>query len=248
MRKKTNFLIYPLLIMGVFLVFASSCEKDDDDDHGGNNSTGPDISYGEFTDPRDGEVYKTITIGGNEWMAENLRATRYNNGDVIPQLEDANTWIDASGGAWCSYDNNPENDVIYGKLYNWYAVNDERGLAPEGWRVPTNEDWIILEDLAGGEIIAGGKLKATGTIEAGTGLWHDPNTGATNETGFTALPGGYRFDYGLFHYIGDNGRWWSATEYNDDYAWNRYINYNGNSVYKRYNDKECGFSVRCLRN
>jgi uncharacterized protein (TIGR02145 family) len=188
---------------------------------------------------------KTVTIGDQVWMAENLNVDKFRNGDPIPQAQTAEEWQQAGENrqpSWCYYENDPANSKIYGKLYNWYAVSDWRGLAPEGWRVPSDEDWDKLIKLIGAEEVAGGKLKATDTT-----YWKSPNTGATNETGFTALPGGNRLSSGYFNGIGVVGGWWSATEHNTNYAWFRYMTYYDSNVDGDYDIKELGFSVRCLR-
>ena len=191
----------------------------------------------------------STTICDQDWMVKNLDVTTYRNGDPIPQVIDPSAWVELTTGAWCYYDNDPANSAIYGKLYNWYAVNDPRGLAPVGWHVPSDAEWTMLSNCLGGYSIAGGKMKSTGTIEAGTGLWLSPNTGATNSSGFTGLPGGYRLGYGTFVSIGNFGCWWSSTELDTDGAWYRYLYYNtggvgtdGDGIYKL-----SGFSVRCLR-
>ncbi len=168
----------------------------------------------------DGNVYKTEIIGDQEWFAENLKTTRYNDGAAIPHVTDDRQWSNLSTGAYCWHDNDRNNGKIYGALYNWYAVNTGR-ICPDGWRVPTDEDWTTLVNYLGGEGIAGGILKATGALEAGDGLWDDPNYGATNETGFSALPGGLCWSLGSFGNIGNYGYWWSATEYSAAHAWYR---------------------------
>jgi uncharacterized protein (TIGR02145 family) len=127
-------------------------------------------SSGTVTDI-DGNVYQTVTLGGQVWMAENLKVTRYRNGDPIPCVNDASAWSGLSTGAYCHYNNDFNNAAIYGRLYNWYAVSDSRNIAPGGWHVPTDTEWQTLVDLLGGSSVAGGKMKTTGTIQAGTGLW-----------------------------------------------------------------------------
>ena len=189
----------------------------------------------------DGNIYETVIIGDQEWMAENLKVTRYRNGDDIEYVTDNDQWANLSTGAYCYYNNDANNSDTFGSLYNWYAVNDSRGLAPEGWRVPTDDEWQTLVDYLGGSSVAGGKMK-----EAGTAHWNSPNTGATNESGFTALPGGYRSGNGNFFNLGNNGYFWSATEYSTYYAWSRELSYNYAQVYRYYN-KQHGFSVRCIR-
>ncbi|MDD5529167.1 MAG: fibrobacter succinogenes major paralogous domain-containing protein [bacterium] len=196
------------------------------------------------TDDKEGNTYKTIKIGEQVWMAENLNVSHYRNGDTVPQVQAAKEWINLTTGAWCYYENNVENGKTYGKLYNWYAVNDPRGLAPEGWHIPTDDEWTILTNCLGGEDIAGGKLK-----ENCTTLWWSPNTGATNKSGFSALPGGHRGDNnGAFGVIGNGGYWWSATEFNATYAWSRLMYYDYANVYRKGYNKKYGFSIRCVKN
>lgn len=147
-----------------------------------------------------------ITICEQTWMQKNLSVSSYRNGDPIPYVPDAAEWNSLTTGAWCYYNNDPATESTYGKLYNWYAVNDPRGLAPQGWHIPDNGEWITLENCAGGYFVAGGALKETGTA-----FWTSPNTGATNSTGFTALPGGMRTGGGSYLAMGDIGNWWSAS-------------------------------------
>jgi uncharacterized protein (TIGR02145 family) len=158
----------------------------------------------------DGNVYQTVTIGGQEWMAENLKVIHYCNGDSIPNVTDAGVWTSLTTGAFCEYNNNVNNVATYGRLYNWYSVNDSRNIAPAGWHVPSDADWKQLEMTLGmsqsqadatgiRDTTEGAKMK-----EAGTTHWLTPNTGATNESGFSALPGGYRyFNYGTYMDMGN---------------------------------------------
>jgi uncharacterized protein (TIGR02145 family) len=184
----------------------------------------------------------TIVIGTQQWMKENLDVLTYRNGDVITQITNTTDWGSATTGAWCYYNNDPANGAIYGKLYNWYAVNDPRGLAPQGWHIPTDAEWTTLGTLLGGDAAAGGKMKTTGTTR-----WTTPNTSATNESGFAGLPGGLRYDDGLFSGVGYVGYWWSATESNPTNAWYRFLfNNNGTLGWPSHN-KRHGVSVRCLR-
>ncbi len=202
----------------------------------------PNLTYGTMTDI-DGNVYKTITIGTQTWMAENLKTTKYRNGDLIPNVTDGTAWSALATGAYCWYNNDVANKATYGGLYNWFAVADTRNIAPTGWHVPTDAEWTTLTTFLGGESVAGGKLK-----EAGTSHWSSPNTGATNSSGFTALPGGYRLNNGgSFYDVGTNGNWWSSTAYGASNAWNRALNYYFAYAYRYYNNKQYGFSVRCVR-
>ena len=192
-----------------------------------------------------------VTIGNQVWTTKNLDVTTYRDGTPIPEVKDADAWKNLTTGAWCYYENSTANGTTYGKLYNWYAVagihdNDRntpnKVLAPTGWHVPTNAEWTTLIDFLEGESIAGGKMKATGTT-----LWTAPNTGATNSSGFTGLPGGCRSSNGPFYDIGNNGVWWSSTEYGTTSALNRGLSYYYGAAITGGNDEEDGFSVRCLR-
>ena len=145
-----------------------------------------------------------VQIGNQIWMTKNLNVSRYRNGDPIPQVTDPIQWNNLTTGAWCYYANNTANGKIYGKLYNWYAVNDPRGLAPIGWHVPSDTEWTILTSSLGGQFVAGGKMKSTT-------LWNSPNAAATNSSGFFGLPGGYCYQ-GFSFPSGNTGHWWSSTE------------------------------------
>lgn len=195
-------------------------------------------SYSQVTD-KDGNEYKTVTIGSKEWMAENLKVEHYRNGDPIPQVQDEKEWKKLTTGAWCYYENKTENGVTYGKLYNWYAVNDLRGLAPEGWHVPSDAEWKELEEYLGGKDVAGGKMKSTT-------LWLSPNKEATNESGFTGLPGGYNED-SRFKLIEKYGCFWSSTEVTTIGAWCRLLKYNIPDIQRDNNHKRNGLSVRCVK-
>jgi uncharacterized protein (TIGR02145 family) len=187
------------------------------------------------------DALPTIQIGTQKWMKENLNTSFYRNGDAIPQITNATDWASATEGAWCYYNNDPVNGEIYGKLYNWYAVNDPRGLAPTGWHVPTDADFTTLITTLGGTAVAGGKMK-----EAGTSHWTTPNTGADNSSGFGGLPGGWRNYQGQWVPMGDEGLWWSATEISTQ---GRYIYLASDSAACNFygNPKNDGKSVRCLR-
>ncbi len=183
-----------------------------------------------------------VTIGTQVWTSKNLDVSAYRNGDAIPQVQDPKAWANLTTGAWCYYDNDASNDTKYGKLYNWYAVNDPRGLAPNGYHIPSDAEWAELSDYSGGTSEAGTKMKSTGTQ-----YWQSPNTDATNESGFSGLPGGYRNYDGTFYDVGYGGDWWSSTEDGAGDAWSRDLNYFNGGV-GRYDDgKGGGFSVRCLR-
>ncbi len=192
----------------------------------------------------DGNVYQTVTIGTQEWMAENLKVIHYRNGDVIPNVTDRVLWTGLSTGAYCEYNNDVNSVVTYGRLYNRYAANDSRNIAPTGWRIPTDAEWQTLVDYLGGNAVAGGKMK-----ESGTTHWISPNTGATNESGFAALPGGYRTASigGSFVTMGGTAVFWSSTDGGSGGVWGRAMDYDVSIVYRNNYNKENGFSVRCVR-
>jgi uncharacterized protein (TIGR02145 family) len=196
----------------------------------------------------------SVTIGTQIWTNKNLDVTTYRDGTPIPQVTDPTAWAALTTGAWCYYNNDPAIGAVYGKLYNWYAVagiydaaslNDttlRKQLAPIGWHVPSDAEWTTLTTFLGGNNIAGGKMKETGTAH-----WNSPNTDATNSSGFTGLPGGYRNGNGAFGSIGNDGFWWSSSESLTSYAWYRYLYYNFSNATRTNYSKTYGFSVRCLR-
>lgn len=191
------------------------------------------------------DSYKTIKIGNQVWMTENINVSTYRNGDPIPEIKTVEEWIkygNEGKGCWCYYNNDTANGSKYGKLYNWYAVNDSRNIAPTGFHVATKAEWITMIIYLGGELVAGGKLK-----EAGTNHWNSPNTGATNESGFTSLPGGLRSQDGTFKGIGNVCYWWCSNEHSANLAYccdlGFKYSYGLNGVY----EKMVGFSVRCIK-
>lgn len=187
---------------------------------------------------------KSVTVVRQEWLAQNLDVNTFRNGDPIPEARTPEEWKNAAREeqpAWCHVNDNPENNPVFGKLYNWYALNDPRGLAPQGWRIPGDGDWEVLISNLGGDANAGGKMKANE-------LWQVPNAGATNESGLAVLPAGYRCYRGGFHAAGFMGCFWSLTEINPRYASSRYV-YSHNSLIRRSRSghKGEGLSVRCIR-
>jgi uncharacterized protein (TIGR02145 family) len=185
----------------------------------------------------------SVTIGTQIWQSKNLDVPTYRNGDAIPKVTDATQWANLTTGAWCWYNNDSATyAATYGRLYNWYAVADPRNICPTGWHVPTHAEWTVLTDYLGGWTVSGGKMKSTGTQ-----YWQSPNTDATNESGFSGLPGGNRGSNGPFNDVGTNGYWWSSTEGDTYFAWYRYLGYGSGYVYSYSNSKTSGFSVRCLR-
>lgn len=190
----------------------------------------------------DGNVYDTIAIGTQIWMKENLKVTHYRTGDLIPLVTDNNTWWNLTTGAYCNYNNDTGNANIYGRLYNNYAVTDNRNICPVGWHIPTDNDWSTLELYLGGNSLAGGKMK-------GTSFWSSPNTGADNSSGFNALPGGFRDGngFGVFSAFSYSGYYWSSTINNTTTAWFRSMFYKDSNLKRDNNRKALGFSVRCIK-
>ena len=190
----------------------------------------------------------SIKIGNQTWKAENLNVNAFINGDVIKEAKTNRKWkkLGRKGKpAWCYYENKTSNGVIYGRLYNWYAVNDPRGLAPCGWHIPSDQDWIELTEYLGGEDIAGEKMKAAKGWKSHINNFSNGN----NSSGFGGLPGGYRFSNGTFFYAGSFGYWWSSTQDNTDVENSIYRDqsYNKSNVGRDTNDKKNGLSVRCIK-
>jgi len=193
----------------------------------------------------DGNVYHTVKIGTQVWLTENLKTTRYRNGKPVPNITDEAEWGNLTTGAYCDHSNTLENSGTYGKLYNFYAVSNPGNLCPQGWHVPTDAEWTLLATYLGGENVAGGKMKEAGLIH-----WQGPNTGATNESSFTALPGGLRNKNGSFYNsIGSYGGWWSSSEYTYDnkVAILRYMGNYDAGIYSKKDAKAFGLSVRCMK-
>jgi uncharacterized protein (TIGR02145 family) len=234
MKKIKGNYITPLIIMGLVLIFSYSCKKDNN-----NNNTSTGITITDI----DGNIYHTVTIGTQVWMVENLKTTKYYDGTTIPLVTDGTIWANDTTPAYCWY-NNDEGTFknTYGALYNWYAVNTGK-LCPAGWHVPTDAEWSTLITFLGDSTVAGGKLK-----EAGTAHWVSPNTGATNSSGFKALPGGSHYTNGSFYLNGKYGWYWSSTESSSTDAWHEYMQYNTSLSYRTAGSKIIGFSVRCVKN
>jgi uncharacterized protein (TIGR02145 family) len=207
------------VILGIVLV--AGCTKDDK-----SNVTFEDLP--------------SVVIGTQTWTSKNLDISTYRDGTPIPQVTDPTEWSKLTTGAWCYNANQTANGTVYGKLYNWYAVHDPRGLAPVGYHIPSNSEWTTLSNFLGGNSFAGDKMKA---LE----FWSSPNTEATNSSGFTGLPGGLRENDGSFASIGYNGVWWSSTEYSSTQGGSCGMNYGAASVNIGGDDKVEGNSVRCIK-
>jgi uncharacterized protein (TIGR02145 family) len=217
------------------------------------NTTAINVPGPNVTDV-DGNVYASVTNCGLTFTKQNLNVSKYSDGTPIPQVTDPTQWANLTTGAWCYYNNDPANAQTYGKLYNWYAVAGifdsaslanpslRKKLTPQGWHIPSHNEWTQLTSCLGGESVAGGKMKSTGTL-----VWQTPNTAATNESGFTGLPGGFRSDGGPFNSIAQSGIWWSITEQDNTKALNRFLGYDLADTYGGGVIKKNGLSVRCLK-
>ncbi len=190
----------------------------------------------------DGNTYRTVKIGDQVWMAENLKVTHYRDGADILEEIDKNVWNTLFTGAYCYYDNEKANRSDYGCLYNWYAISSSHNLAPEGWHVPSKDEWDTLVDSLGGQGIAGSQLK-----ESGNSHWVVHDNGGNNESGFTALPGGYRFVDGIYNHKGYSAEFWSSTPVQEYMATNVVLSYSSTAVENYSANKRTGYSVRCVR-
>ncbi len=245
---KNQYIFLTLITIGLFASILSACEPDEPakPSNSLNDRTtavfNPDKNYGTVTDI-DENVYKTIVIGDQTWMAENLRVTHYQNGDTIPNITDNEEWAALTSGAYCNYNNTNDLDTIatYGRLYNWYAVADSRGIAPKGWRVPGIADWIELIEYLGGDTIASKHLKEASDLH-----WRTP-TASDNSSGFTALPHGRRYLIENYSGFGSYGVFWTISEYNSASAGFLYLYRFSSNVNKGINYKQNGYSVRLIK-
>jgi uncharacterized protein (TIGR02145 family) len=248
MNKNVRMWIYSVLLTGLCLVLFSACEKDGKNNEDDKGTAGivfnPDKTYGTLTDI-DGNVYKTIVIGTQTWMAENLKTIRYANGNEISHITDPTPWGNATSGAWTYYYNNNEMDAHYGKLYNWLAVEDPRNICPAGWHIPDDPEWETLLAYLGGYQVAGAKMKETSLNH-----WAFSNEGSTNVSGFTGLPGGMR-DYGSLSFDkGLTAYFWSSTNASDYYdleAYYYYLSRDMDAMLDGAGDKNNGASCRCVK-
>jgi len=226
MKIINRYWYYSFLALGVLILATSSCKKDD--------------SINQITD-FDGNVYHAVTIGTQVWMVENLKVTHYRNGDLIPNVTNNSEWNNVTTGAYRDYEDNPDNSIKYGKLYNFFTITDSRQLCPAGWHVPTDDEWRVLREYCGS---CGGVLK-----EAGTENWLSPNTDATNKTGFSALPGGCLNILDQYDGMARYGVWWSSTEIRPYYAACWFLYYNSSFMSSPNGGalEWFGLSVRCVK-
>jgi uncharacterized protein (TIGR02145 family) len=241
MKKNSRIWFYQLFVMGLILILTYSCKKDED-------------SIMKITDA-DGNVYASVTLGSQDWLVENLKTTKYNDNTNIPLITDNAEWAALSSPAYCLYNNDIGKKEVYGALYNWYSVNSNK-LCPIGWHVPTDEDWTILtEYLANnGYGYEGSGADIGKSLASKSGWSQDPTPGfvgndqsTNNKSGFNAVPSGYRIMNGEFANIGEIDYWWTATEFNDAWSWMRHLFYQTNMVYRWYDYKQYGYSVRCIK-
>jgi uncharacterized protein (TIGR02145 family) len=240
MKNNYRIWIYQLELFISFLIIINSCKKDEESNEIIFN---PNLTYGTVTDI-DGNIYKTISIGSQVWMAENLKTTKYQNGDSIRTTNPAtlDLLMEMTPKYQWVFNDDEANIDTYGRLYTWYALIDSRNVCPTGWHVPSSSEWQTLEDNLGGYTKASVKLREIGTIH-----WLSPNAGATNESGFTALPGGYRLYDGSFLDIGLSGHWWSTTALNETLAFDWILfNYDSDFNGTAY-EKRNGYSIRCVK-
>jgi uncharacterized protein (TIGR02145 family) len=247
MKNIVKFQLHISLI-SLFAIISNGCIIPDNNDPTNCSSTivfNPSLVYGTMTD-QEGNTYKTITIGTQTWMAENLRTTTYRDGSSIPEVPDDKKWADLTTGAQCINQNASDKNTVctFGRLYNWYSVSDSRNIAPEGWHVPTDEEWGTLRSILGGEAVAGGKMRETGTTH-----WDKPNgaTEASNASGFTALPSGSRgASNGIFSNLRNSAHYWSSTQYDASNAWNFSLS-TSYDTFRGFSHKNHGYAIRCLK-
>ena len=229
MKKVNRFWALPLIV-GTVMLFTNGCEKEKE------STTVTDV---------DGNVYNTVIIGTQIWLTENLKTTRYQNGDLIGTTDPLTLDIslETTPKYQWAYEGNESNADTYGRLYTWYAAIDSRNICPAGWHLPTDAEWETLTTYLGGESVAGGKLKETATTH-----WQSPNTDATNVVNFTALPAGYRGQDGIWFGIENYCYWWSSTENTMISAWNRALSYGSGAMGRNASFERNGLSVRCVKN
>jgi uncharacterized protein (TIGR02145 family) len=227
---RNSFRMRSLLFIGISLFFGYSYTQ----------------TTGTITDARDGKVYKTVVIGNQTWMAENLNVSTFRNGDPIPEAKSDEEWVKAGQEGkpvWCYYNNDNASGTKYGKWYNWYAVNDARGLAPKGWHVPSHIEWTTLTEYLGGKDIAGEKMKSSN----GWFTSKFVNGNGNNTSGFSGLPGGFRTASGSFFNYDDFGYWWHSSQFDTYDAWFGLLSYLGAYIKLSKYSKVSGLSVRCIK-
>jgi len=244
MTRVSSSFVYISILLFFLVSITVNCKKSDDSSNTPASETVKDF---------DGNIYHTVKIGSQVWMVENLSVTHYRNGDPVTLITDSNQWLAADSGAYCNYNNDASLVHTYGRLYNWHAVNDGRFLSPAGWHIPTDEEWKALEMYLGMTQAQADSVFYRGTTEGGelkeTGIshWIAPNDGATNSSGFTALPGGYRAY--LFTDLYSSGCWWTSSKASADEAIFRVLSYVRAGIVRNayHQDETLGLSVRCIK-
>jgi uncharacterized protein (TIGR02145 family) len=232
-----------IYLFSITFLMLQSCSSENSSNENNNSSTYSFSQGGIITDS-DGNSYPTIVTNCSNqvWMQKNLNVSRYRNGDIIPQVTNENQWDNLTTGAWRYYSNSTSNGIIYGKLYNWYAINDPRGIAPLGWHVPTVAEFNTFINCLGGSSVAGGAMKETGTSH-----WLSPNDGATNSSGFTGLPGGGRWTLEPDTQINRVGHWWTLSPYDGYNAYILRLDYWQFEARITPCGNKAGSSVRCVK-
>lgn len=237
MKNKTSIGTILFSVTALLIILTYSCKKETD-----NNNVVPLTKPGPNVTDIEGNIYHSVILGTQTWLVENLNVSHYRNGDTIPNILDTIAWSKLKTGAYCDFQNIKGYSSTYGKLYNWYAVTDNRNITPIGWHIPTDNEWEILIDYLGGADTAGGKLKETGTQH-----WYFPNKGATNVSGFTALGSSFRGYDGIYYEIKINEGFWSSTELDTANAYYRFMYYSASSIRKFNGSKNYGYSIRCIK-
>jgi uncharacterized protein (TIGR02145 family) len=250
MKQRFYISINSLIVMNILMFLIVGCKKNNTDIVPYFSRTtalfNPNKTYGTVTDI-DGNIYKTIKIGNQIWMAENLRTIHFRYGDPVTNVKSNDQWSNFPSGAYCNYNNTEDLDSIatFGRLYNAYILTDTRNIAPSGWHIPNDDDWTTLINYLGGKDVVGEKLKET------SGLHWRYTVEGSNISGFTALPGGFRVHNGIFMHNDSTGVWWSTTEWTNglgerrNYAKTLYNN--SNIIGEGGDDKRSGFSIRCIK-
>jgi uncharacterized protein (TIGR02145 family) len=247
---KTKFLFNPIIIPGVLLMLAISCKKKDDSVTPDSTSSNVTPITGTVTDI-DNNVYHTVIIGKQTWMSENLKVTKYRNGNPIPNVIDNTQWGKLTTGAYCDYYNNTTNVATYGRLYNWHAIHDNRNIAPTGWHVASDAEWKTLSDYinsVNSGLNLGKAMAFTSGWKISTSVGDIGNDQASNNSsGFSALPGGYHSKDGNYYFIQEMALWWSATEADSAKSYYRSLYYGGVDLTRSSAYKEFGYAVRCVK-
>ena len=244
--KKIVFVLTSLVLLSCKKESSNSNSNSNSSSEINFNSSGNAVAkFGLGVKDIDGNSYKTTIIGSQEWMAENLKVTKFNDGTTIKNITESLEWVTTNLPAWCVYDNDLKNNSKYGKLYNWFVISESmKNICPSGWHIPSIDEWEILMEFLGGENVAAGKMK-----EVGITNWASPNVNATNSSLFTALPAGVRSENdGRFHSISYDSNWWSSTLASESNVLTRDVDHDDSSSEETSEDIKTGLSIRCIKN